>query len=163
MALSSRPSWIRVLQGVCHRYGIFPPTFPMKTMSTSNIKDAALRPRRWGELIPYKHRRWPYYRLPWGSGCSSKLRTAHIGEYASLIPGGRFLVMTSRSGGLVLPTVSLWDLGARGVNSDCTAPMMVASYPMHHNGSPVQVNVCAASGSHLSILVVMSVGGLEYL
>ena len=159
--LSSRAMWRRVLQVVCHRYGVFPPSFPMKAMSTSQIKNAAMRPGRWGERIPYKYKCWPFYRLPWARSLMPV--RIHIGEFVSLIPGGRFLVMTSRGGGLALPTVALWDLGVQGSDADSTVPKIVDSYPMNHDGSPVQCAVCAASKNSLTVLVVMRIGGGEHL
>ena len=159
--LSSRAFWVQFLYSVCRKYGMFPPTFPVDTMSTSQIRNAALRPSRWGnERFPSTISRWPYYRRPWaallppdGTRCS---------QLVGLVPGGRFLVTRSRD----IATIALWDLGLPGSHADPPCPpKLIADYntadvPVR---DPSEATMCAADEKTLHVLVVLCTGATSYL
>ena len=155
-SFSSRSFWIAFLHSMCRKYGVFPPTFSVDTMSTSQIKDAALRPTRWGERFPSTVTRWPYYRSHWGT----PLPADHLrfGEIIALIPGGKFLITASCD----RATVTLWDLGGPG----SVGPSEIAAYTVDEPifiGEFCRYAVCAASETSLRVLVVLHVAEGEWV
>lgn len=129
-------------------------------MSTSLIKNAALRPSRWGEPFSSGRTQWPYDRNPWGDTVLTN--GIRCKEIVGLVPGGRFLVTRSFD----IATIALWDLGLPGI-ADVSPPNVVAEYytaegPFDRNASS-QATLCAASGTTLRIVTILGIGHTEYL
>jgi hypothetical protein len=137
---------------------VFPPTFSVTTMATSQIKNAAMRPSRWGgERFSSMVTRWPYSRSPWGAPLPEGIRCSQL---VGLVPGGRFLI--TRSCDIV--TISLWDLGVLG-SADPSLPRMMSACRTGDSAvrDHCQATMCAASEKILRVLVLLCTGDTEYL
>ena len=107
---------------MCRRQGVFAPSFPLEEMSMTELEHASLCPSRLSSLI---HNDIPLRsfvtrilepRTPSaGTDSEGKLHCSNV----FLIPGGRFLVVSSDHG------ICLWDLGIHGGKAPRFRPVAV--------------------------------------
>ncbi|KAJ3529116.1 hypothetical protein NMY22_g9130 [Coprinellus aureogranulatus] len=136
---ASRSVWLRALNRVCEQHGIYKPTYPMRTMSLSELEYAASRPHRFIKFVmefdsnacassvssledssshsaaeessssPHLTRQFLCRKEPKEEGQPDSLY--HILKLV-LVPGGRFVVTcTNAKPRETSGVVCLWDLG----------------------------------------------------
>ncbi|KAJ3501326.1 hypothetical protein NMY22_g18968 [Coprinellus aureogranulatus] len=135
---ASRSVWLEALDRVCEQHGIYKPTYPMKTMSLSELEYAASRPHRFIKFVmefdsnacassvssledsspssveessssPHSTRQFLCRKEPKEGGQPDSLY--HISKLV-LVPGGRFVVTcTNAKPRETSGVVCLWDLG----------------------------------------------------
>ena len=97
---------------MCRRHGVFAPSFPLEEMSMTELEHASLCPSRLSSLI---HNDIPLRSFvtrilePRTPSVVTDFEGSLHCSNASLIPGGRFLVVNSTHHG-----ICLWDLGIHG-------------------------------------------------
>lgn len=119
--------WLDALRRVCAAHEILSFNFPTDTMSQSALEHAATLPFRFAAYLKREHEtddaipalstRLLTLRLP----KSSKYATVHSGaiHQVRLVPGGRFLVVSTTTG-----LLHLWDLG---YNAEAIHPFPLTS------------------------------------
>ncbi|KAF5330138.1 hypothetical protein D9611_010647 [Ephemerocybe angulata] len=103
--------WKQSLKNTCSRNALFEPSFPLDLMTIDDLKHAALGPALWHHTVLWAPSRGSSEipSMPHTERCiSSQYENSWTPTGVFLIPGGRFLLCTSRA------AISLKDLGVAG-------------------------------------------------